>query len=291
MRRTLSCDSGKLVLPRIYGIDPDIAISGLKSLILREEINKKKATVQGRLIRDNTRDKLQAKIDEPINLSGLNSFSPKEENDNKKTKVQGRLIRGSTRDKLQVKFDEHIDTSGLNSLSLREENDKKKSKFPGGLIRGSTREKLQVKINEPVDLPKLTLPAIPLRNGPVNNEERKRRRRIHCYDYSLQVQRVIPERNKTRKSSRTTNGPQALDVPAKRLPYVIYDQNYAENRKGEKSDLRDRRNILPLSYGILQGQRMNLLQKEQLNKQRKRYRPPEAVRRKKQQGQPLMWFF
>lgn len=207
MRRTLSCDSGKLVLPRIYGSDLDMPITG------------------------------------------MNSLNPRVEKDKKKTMAQGRLIRGNTRDKLQVK------------------------------------------INEPIDIPKLTLPAIPLRNGPVNNEERKRRRRIHCYDFSLQVQRVIPEQNKSRKSSTSNTGCQGLDVPAKRLPYVIYDQNYAGYSKGEKSDLRDKRNFLPLPCGILQGQRMNLLEKEQLNKQRKRSKPSEAARRKKHQGQPLMWFF
>ena len=207
MRRTLSCDSGKLVLPRIYGTDTEMPITG------------------------------------------MNWLSPREEKDKKKTTVHGRLIRGNTRDKMQVK------------------------------------------INEPNDIPKLTLPAIPRRNGPVNKEERKRRRRIHCYDFSLQVQRVIPERNKSRKSSTTATGSQGLDVPAKRLPYVIYDQNYAEYRKGEKSDLRDKRNVLPLTCGILQGQRMNLLEKEQFNKQRKRYKPSETARRKKHHGQPLMWFF
>ncbi|XP_078361161.1 uncharacterized protein LOC144645456 [Oculina patagonica] len=187
--------------------------------------------------------------------------------------------------------DLNIPITGMNSSSPREEKDKKKNMAQGRLIRGNTRDKLQVKINEPVDIPKLTLPPIPLRNGPVNNEENKRRRRIHCYDFSLQVQRVIPEQGKSKKSSTSTTGYQGLDVPAKRLPYVMYDQNYAGYSRGEKSDLRDKRNFLPLPCGILQGQRINLLEKEQLNKQRKRYKPSEAARRKKHQGQPLMWFF
>ena len=209
MRRTLSCDkAGKLLLPQIFGNDPEIAITG------------------------------------------TNAASPKEDTDKKKTTIQGRLIRGNTRDRMLAKV----------SDSVR-------------------------------DIPRLTLPAIPMRNGPVNNEERKRRRRIHCYDFSLQVQRVMPERNQTRKSSTSTASSHSSDAPAKRLPYVIYDQNYGEYRQGEKSDLRDNRNLLPLSFGILEGQRMCLLRKEQLNKQQKRYKPAEKERRKKHKGQPLIWFF
>ena len=206
MRRTVSC--GQLVLPRIYGNDPEIAITRTNAVNTREDKDKLKTAVQGRLIRGNTRERMLAKVSETV-----------------------------------------------------------------------------------ADIPRLTLPTIPRRNGPVNNEERKRRRRSHCYDFSLQVQRVIPERNKPRKSSTSTASSECSDASAKRLPYVIYDQNYGQYTQGEKSDLRNKRNSLPLSFGILEGQRMSLLQKEQLDRQQKRYKPPEKERRKKHKREPLIWFF
>ena len=181
--------------------------------------------------------------------------------------------------------DPEIAITGTNTVNPREDNDKKKSAVKGRLMRGNTRDRMLAKVSEAVEIPRLTLPAIPMRNGPVNNEERKRRRRIHCYDCSLQVQRVIPERNSTGKSSTFTASSQGSDVSTKRLPYVIYDQNYGEYREGEKSDLRDKRNFRPLSFGILKGQRMRLLQKEQLNKQQNKQR------RKKHKREPVIWFF
>jgi len=187
--------------------------------------------------------------------------------------------------------DPEIAITGTNADDPKEDKDKRKTAVQGRLIRGNTRDRMLAKVSESVELPRLTLPAIPLRNGPVNNEERKRRRRVHCYDFSLQVQRVTPERNKPRRSSTSTASSQGSDASAKRLPYVIYDQNYGEYRGSERSDLRSKRNSLPLSFGILEGQRMRLLQKEQLNKQQKRYKPTEKERRKKHKGEPLIWFF
>lgn len=187
--------------------------------------------------------------------------------------------------------DPEIAIAGKNAVNPREDKDKKKTAVQGRLIRGNTRDRMLAKVSETVDIPRLTLPAIPLRNGPVNNEERKRRRRSHCYDFSLQVQRVMPERNKPRKSLTSTTSSEGSDASAKRLPYVIYDQNYGKYTQGEKSDLRNKRNSLPLSFGILEGQRMSLLQKEQLDKQQKRYKPSEKERRKKHKGEPLIWFF
>lgn len=187
--------------------------------------------------------------------------------------------------------DPEIAIAGKNAVNPRENKDKKKTAVQGRLIRGNTRDRMLAKVSETVDIPRLTLPAIPLRNGPVNNEERKRRRRSHCYDFSLQVQRVMPERNKPRKSLTSTTSSEGSDASAKRLPYVIYDQNYGKYTQGEKSDLRNKRNSLPLSFGILEGQRMSLLQKEQLDKQQKRYKPSEKERRKKHKGEPLIWFF
>lgn len=187
--------------------------------------------------------------------------------------------------------DPEIAIAGKNAVNPRENKDKKKTAVQGRLIRGNTRDRMLAKVSETVDIPRLTLPAIPLRNGPVNNEERKRRRRSHCYDFSLQVQRVMPERNEPRKSSTSTTSSEGSDASAKRLPYVIYDQNYGKYTQGEKSDLRNKRNSLPLSFGILEGQRMSLLQKEQLDKQQKRCKPSEKERRKKHKGEPLIWFF
>lgn len=187
--------------------------------------------------------------------------------------------------------DPEIAIAGKNAVNPRKDKDKKKTAVQGRLIRGNTRDRMLAKVSETVDIPRLTLPAIPLRNGPVNNEERKRRRRSHCYDFSLQVQRVMPERNKPRKSLTSTTSSEGSDASAKRLPYVIYDQNYGKYTQGEKSDLRNKRNSLPLSFGILEGQRMSLLQKEQLDKQQKRYKPSEKERRKKHKGEPLIWFF
>ena len=187
--------------------------------------------------------------------------------------------------------DPEIAITGTNAVDPREDKHKKKTAVQGRLIRGNTRDRMLAKISETVEIPRLTLPAIPLRNGPVNHEDRKRRRRVHCYDFSLQVQRVTPERNKPRRSSTSTDSSQGSDASAKRLPYVIYDENYGEYRGGERSDLRDKRNSLPHSFGILEGQRMRLLQKEQLNKQQKRYKPSEKERRKKHKGEPLIWFF
>lgn len=187
--------------------------------------------------------------------------------------------------------DPEIAIAGKNAVNPREDKDKKKTAVQGRLIRGNTRDRMLAKVSETVDIPRLTLPAIPLRNGPVNNEERKRRRRSHCYDFSLQVQRVMPERNKPRKSLTSTTSSEGSDASAKRLPYVIYDQNYGKYTQGEKSHLRNKRNSLPLSFGILEGQRMSLLQKEQLDKQQKRYKPSEKERRKKHKGEPLIWFF
>lgn len=187
--------------------------------------------------------------------------------------------------------DPEIAITGTNAVNPREDKDKKKTAGQGRLIRGNTRDRMLAKVSETVDIPRLTLPAIPLRNGLVNNEERKRRRRSHCYDFSLQVQRVMPERNKPRKSSTFTTSSEGSDASAKRLPYVIYDQNYGKYTQGEKSHLRNKRNSLPLSFGVLEGQRMSLLQKEQLDKQQKRYKPSEKEHSKTHKGEPLIWFF
>lgn len=194
-----------------------------------------------------------------------------------------------------VRSDSELSVTGTSSFSAKEGKNRKKTLGQGSFNRGDlSRDKPLAKVSEAVDIPRLTLPAIPLRTGQVNNEEKRRRGRIHCnYDFSLQVQRaVMPEwnkDNKSRKTSSSTSGSRGSDVPAGHLPFVIYDQNYGDNRKGEKSDLKsDRRNFLP----PLEGQRMNLLEKEQLNKQRKElYKTSEKRRRKKHDPrQPLIWF-
>ena len=188
--------------------------------------------------------------------------------------------------------DPEITIAGTNAVNPRGDKDKTKTAVQGRLIRGNTRERMLAKVSETVvDIPRITLPAIPMRNGPANNEERKRRRRSHCYDFSLQVQRVMPERNNPRKSSTSTASSEGSGVSAKRLPYVIYDKNYGQYTQSEKSDLRNKRNSLPLSFGILEGQRMSLLQNEKLDRQQKRYKPSEKERRKKHKREPLIWFF
>lgn len=193
--------------------------------------------------------------------------------------------------------DPDVSATGKHTFNPKEQRDRKKLLRQGSLNQGLVpRDKKLAKVNETVDIPKLTLPAIPVRTGLVNNEEKRQRRRMHCCDFSLQAEPGNPQKNKSRRrtSESSTSDSQGVDIsPAeRRLPFVIYDKNYLESRKEVEPGLKNSRTFLPLLGSILEVQRMNLREKDNLNNQRKQfYKPTGKGRRKRHEGQPLMWFF
>ena len=115
-----------------------------------------------------------------------------------------------------------------------------------------------------VQKPRLKLPVL-TRTKTVNNvfedsDDLQVLLRVRCDDFPLQVRGLIPQGNESDANSPTSSD---FDVSASQ------DLNETSERQKSGKDIsKDKNNILPLSsLTVLEGQRVNLLGKEGLNKQ------------------------
>ena len=127
------------------------------------------------------------------------------------------------------------------------------------------------------DKPMIKLPVL-ARPRRVNKEESNNLqvilRGIQCFDFSLD--RMIPELNTPRKDlSQSSELAQGLEVSldsrelsSQEGKSLVYDQNHRENTNGEKDNLKEKDNALPLTTSILEGQRLNIREKEGFNTKR-----------------------
>ena len=150
----------------------------------------------------------------------------------------------------------------------------------------------QTKVKCPVENPTIKLPVL-TKPRRMNIEENQNLQVLlhakQCFDFSLQQLRS--KLNTSRKTA--SPGSRDLDIPKdgreitqKDVPFV-YDQSHEENIEGAKDNDREKDNVLPHFTSILEGQRLNIQEKEGLNPMRDRQvrcRPTE--RRNKLSYQP-----
>lgn len=167
-------------------------------------------------------------------------------------------------------------TSALNQR--RPEKDKEKLPAKVSINRGWPKDEVVTQDNVIqkylADKPRVKLPALAT-NSRLTNEEKydlQALLRVRCFDYSLQVRQLIPEwtrqRSNTKSSTSSSSYVQRFDpfsggrgIPRKRLPFVIYDQNYEEGDVPHKDYLKVESKVSPLSSSVLEGQRVNLREK------------------------------
>lgn len=155
------------------------------------------------------------------------------------------------------------------------------------------KDETMSKVNGAVDIPRLTFPGITARTEFVNSDGKRPGRRMHCCDFPLQGRPVIPRKNTV---GRATSLSQGADFSQKRrLPLVIYDENYLGCRKNRvKPGLEGKRTFLPILNSTLEVKRMNIREKDGLNNLRRQvYKPATRKGHHKRQetGQPLEGFF
>lgn len=119
------------------------------------------------------------------------------------------------------------------------------------------KDETMSKVNGAVDIPRLTFPGITARTEFVNSDGKRPGRRMHCCDFPLQGRPVIPRKNTV---GRATSLSQGADFSQKRrLPLVIYDENYLGCRKNRvKPGLEGKRTFLPILNSTLEVKRMNI---------------------------------
>ena len=135
------------------------------------------------------------------------------------------------------------------------------------------KDETMSKVNGAVDIPRLTFPGITARTEFVNSDGKRPGRRMHCCDFPLQGRPVIPRKNTV---GRATSLSQGADFSQKRrLPLVIYDENYLGCRKNRvKPGLEGKRTFLPILNSTLEVKRMNIREKDGLNNLRRQvYKP------------------
>ena len=116
-----------------------------------------------------------------------------------------------------------------------------------------------------VEQPRLKLPILnrtrTVKNVFEDNNDLEVLLRVRCFDFPLQVHGLMPEWKNSDTNSSSSPGCE-----------VSVDQIYDETKEGEESGkviLEDKNNFLPLlSSTVLEGQRVNLRGKEELNKHR-----------------------
>ena len=100
-------------------------------------------------------------------------------------------------------------------------------------------------------------------------------RGIKCLDFSLDG--LMSELDTARKKSSPSTDSQDLEglVDSHETTQdgesFVYDQNHGENMEADKCNLTDKGNVLPLSTSILEGQRLNIREKEGLITKRSKH--------------------
>lgn len=155
------------------------------------------------------------------------------------------------------------------------------------------KDETMSKVNGAVDIPRLTFPDITARTEFVNSDGKRPGRRMHCCDFPLQGRSVIPRKNTVGRATSLSQG--ADFSQQRRLPLVIYDENYLGGRKNRvKPGLEGKRTFLPILSSTLEVKRMNIREKDGLNNLRRQvYKPATRKGHYKRQetGQPLEGFF
>ena len=155
------------------------------------------------------------------------------------------------------------------------------------------KDETMSKVNGAVDIPRLTFPGITARTEFVNSDGKRPGRRMHCCDFPLQDRPVIPRKNTVGRATSLSQG--ADFSQQRRLPLVIYDENYLGGRKNRvKPGLEGKRAFLPILSSTLEVKRMNIREKDGLNNLRRQvYKPATRKGHHKRQetGQPLEGFF
>ena len=147
------------------------------------------------------------------------------------------------------------------------------------------KDETMSKVNGAVDIPRLTFPGITARTEFVNSDGKRPGRRMHWP--------VIPRKNTLGRATSLSQG--ADFSQQRRLPLVIYDENYLGCRKNRvKPGLEGKRTFLPILSSTLEVKRMNIREKDGLNNLRGQvYKPATRKGHHKRQetGQPLEGFF
>lgn len=135
------------------------------------------------------------------------------------------------------------------------------------------KDETMSKVNGAVDIPRLTFPGITARTDFVNSDGKRPGRRMHCCDFPLQGRPVIPRKNTVGRATSLSQG--ADFSQQRRLPLVIYDENYLGGRKNRvKPGLEGKRTFLPILSSTLEVKRMNIREKDGLNNLRRQvYKP------------------
>ena len=151
------------------------------------------------------------------------------------------------------------------------------------------KDETMSKVNGAVDIPRLTFSDITARTEFVNSDGKRPGRRMHCCDFPLQGRPVIPRKNTIGRATSLSQG--ADFSQQRRLPLVIYDENYLGGRKNRvKPGLEGKRTFLPILSSTLEVKRMNIREKDGLNNLRRQvYKPATRKGHYKRQetGQPL----
>ena len=151
------------------------------------------------------------------------------------------------------------------------------------------KDETMSKVNGAVDIPRLTFSDITARTEFVNSDGKRPGRRMHCCDFPLQGRPEIPRKNTVGRATSLSQG--ADFSQQRRLPLVIYDENYLGGRKNRvKPGLEGKRTFLPILSSTLEVKRMNIREKDGLNNLRRQvYKPATRKGHYKRQetGQPL----
>ena len=168
----------------------------------------------------------------------------------------------------------------------RDEKGRRKILRQGGFYQELlNKDETMSKVNGAVDTPRLTFPGITARTEFVNSDGKRPGRRMHWP--------VIPRKNTLGRATSLSQG--ADFSQQRRLPLVIYDENYLGCRKNRvKPGLEGKRTFLPILSSTLEVKRMNIREKDGLNNLRGQvYKPATRKGHHKRQetGQPLEGFF
>lgn len=190
--------------------------------------------------------------------------------------------------------DSEMGVARKDSVRFRDEKGRRKILRQGSFYQELlNKDKTLSKVNGAFDIPRLTFPAITTRTEFVNSDGKRPGRRIHCCDFPLQGRPVIPRKNTVGRATSLSQG--ADFSQQRRLPLVIYDENYLGGRKNRvKPGLEEKRTFLQILSSTLEVKRMNIREKDGLkNLRRQVYKPATRKGHHKRQetGQPLEGFF
>lgn len=160
-----------------------------------------------------------------------------------------------------------------------------------------TQEKV---IQKYLERPRLKLPDL-ARTSRLTNEERfdlQALLRVRCFDFPLQIRQLIPEWTRTRSNSKSTISSSSCfrhhdpftggrGITRKRFPFIVYDKNYQGDGGSHDDRSKTQKKLLPLKSSFVEGQRVNLRDKYNLEGSEleivNRYSKRKAV------GKPAPW--